>query len=194
MMQTDEDDIFGTHGRSGGVGRLQNPEGKPKEMVPRKPWHRRKSTWIIAGLAAIALLIACANGTSPAGSDPNGVVHPPNVETVTSPAPEPNAPGGATAPAAPKPVAVKGTGNVLKKIGATLNGTYELEYDASYNFLIVEFLKADGSDGAGLMESVNEYAESGDVKGSTIVHLEGVTTVKVDNTQGAWTLKFTKVG
>lgn len=97
--------------------------------------------------------------------------------------------------AAPEPqqVEVSGNNNSVAQLNATLNGMFQVEYSGSSFCLIVKFLRADGSSGAGWMEDINECAANLDTKlsGTTLVNLTDVTMVHVENTQGAWTLRFT---
>jgi hypothetical protein len=78
--------------------------------------------------------------------------------------------------------------------GTRSPGKYRVDYTASYQFLIVEFMKSDGTDGSGFMDTINEYSNSGNVSGSAVVTLTDVSSVAVSNTQGAWSITFTKLG
>lgn len=140
-------------------------------------------TWpvllIIAGLFALGCAAPSAGG--PDSPEPAQVV---TAQPTSS-------------PAVPRQtVTVKGKNNSVGQIKATLNGAFTVDYTFGSWCGIAEFLKADGSEGAGAMETVNDCAASTSekLKGSTIVHLKNVTQVKVQNTRGAWELTFTPIG
>lgn len=89
---------------------------------------------------------------------------------------------------------VNGSGNSLKQLGITLNGMYQVDYTGSSICLIVNFLKADGSSGAGFMQDINECNADGQLSGTTLVKMTDVAMVQIENTRGAWTLSFAPVG
>lgn len=153
-----------------------------------KPWH-----WVLLGV--LGLMTVCFVGVAVAGrplpKDPviPGYDNAPATGTArTGSQPPPTV-------AAPAPVTVTGKNNAAKPIGATLNGAYNVEYAFGSWCGIASFLKADGTDGARFMESINDCAGDTNAKasGSTVVHLANVTMVKVENTRGDWSLKFTKL-
>jgi hypothetical protein len=140
---------------------------------------------ILLAIFLVALVIACGGGGKGG----------------TSPSPELTAKSGGsvgTAVATPPPATVKltGAGNTVKQVGHTLDGSYRVDYAFAYFCGMAEFLKANGSDGAELMDSINECdANAGKkVAGSTVVQLHMVTMVKVSNTKGNWSLTFSFLG
>jgi hypothetical protein len=168
---------------------------------------KRRKYWII-GIAAGLVAACCIGGViSMAGGKKDGASPLPAQTTVTQqnvPVNETTTIGSTTtpqaAPPAPTTFKVEGNGNSLGDIKDTtgqrysLTGKYRVDYTASYQFLIVEFMKSDGTDGSGFMDTINEYSNSGNVSGSAVVTLTDVSSVAVSNTQGAWSITFTKLG
>lgn len=156
-----------------------NPTG-PKKSLPT--WAR----WVL-----VAVIAVCAIGFIASLGDDEETPQIQPAPTDVQPAAEPTA----DAPA-PEPVTVSGSGNALADIGATLNGRFRLDYTAGSFCIIVDFLKADGSDGGDWDSGVNECAEDTDVNasGSRVVELHDATMVQVDNTHGPWSLTLTPLG
>lgn len=86
------------------------------------------------------------------------------------------------------PVTVTGSGEQV--VTAKLDeGAYLLNYRDSDSSIIVAPVNEDGSEGSSI---VNEFKMgAGALDGSTTFHSNGVTTFRVRNTQGDWTLTFT---
>jgi hypothetical protein len=187
MMQRGEDDQFGTHGMPY-TG--NNPHQYHRVADPPK---RKFKLWHGIVLGLITLVTMCLLLTLVVGGLTTTPPPPPVQPIATTGPAAVAAPSASTAPAAPKSVAVKGKNNQVVQIGAILNGAFTVEYAFGSFCGIAQFNKADGSDGAQFMETINDCASNADEKlsGSTIVHLKDVTMVKVDNTRGAWTLKLT---
>ena len=145
--------------------------------------NRKKIIWTI-GVAA-ALIGAAACGGAPKDNDPATVVpnEVPPAATTTVEAPPPA-----------QPVSVSGQGATVTELGATLNGKFKVDYSTEGNALIVKFMKADGSDGAGLLQGINELDFDKPVAGSKVVDLTDVTMVETDNVDEKWTLTFTPLG
>lgn len=178
---------------SDGEGRLQTPVFQSPPRPPKrglKPWH-----WVVLGV--LALVTMCVVLGAVVGNRPLPVDKPvPPYETTSTT--KAGQASGVTAPpvAAPAPLNVKGKGNAVVPIGATLNGTFKVEYAFGSWCGAASFLKADGGEGAGFLEMINECADDVNHKatGSTIMHLKNATQVKTENTRGDWTLKLTPMG
>lgn len=161
------------------------------------PIKKKTPTKLIIGIfvGAFLLMWLCIGGVAFLGRDlPKDPVIP-----AFDSAPTPGSGKAGTPPntpaAPPAAITVKGKNNAVVPAGATLNGAFTVEYAFGSWCGIVHFLKADGSDGAQFFEMINECA--GDLNdkatGSTLVHLTNVTMLKVENTSGNWSLKFTPV-
>jgi len=166
-------------------------------MPQQQPPKRRAPTWLIITVSGIVGL--CCVGVAISAALPKDAKN--DAGSVTSQQPQDSAAASVavtttTKAATPpvQPVKVDGTGNEVKDIGATLNGRFKVDYSAEDSFLIVDFLKADGSDGAGLFDAINEGTGSGNVSGSKVVSLTNVTMVQTQNTEGNWSLTFTALG
>lgn len=161
----------------------------PKSAQPN--WFRRLKGWQQVGLVVAGIVAVCAIGSSiTGGNEPTPQVQPLPGASVGN---DTNPPVTEAPPA--QPVTVTGNGNNVVQVGAILNGAFTVAYSApSYDFLIVDFLKEDGTDGMSWEDmGINEYQEGG-VSGTVILHLENVTMVQASNTQGDWTLIFTPLG
>lgn len=154
---------------------------------------RRIKAWHIV-LVGVAFAIVCIAGgvmkapsTAPAPVKPGKSIAA-DPTPVLSPTPKP-------APV-PVPTLVKGNNNSAVQTGTVLNGAFTVTYSFGSWCGQVNFLKADGSSGAKFMEDINDCASSSSDKlsGSTVVHLTGVTMVKVGNTRGQWSLAFDPIG
>ena len=141
-----------------------------------------RKTLVTIGLGA-ALIVGAACGGAPKDNEPATVV-PNGASAATTEAQAPPA----------QPVKVTGTGSTVVEVGATLNGKFKVDYTTEDNAVIVKFLKADGSDGAGLLQGINELDFDKKVAGSTVVDLTDVTMVETDNIDKGWTLTFTPLG
>lgn len=203
MMQRGEDDQFGVHGmpRYPGDGAAA---ARPRETFggamfqPTQPVRvdappqRKFKLWHGVVLGLLALVTMCLLLTAVVGNPKDSA--PPQIQPIVTASVQPGQVAGApSASVAPQPVVVKGKNNQVVQIGAILNGPFTVEYSFGSFCGIAQFSKADGTDGAQFMEAINDCASNVDEKlsGSTIVHLKNVTMIKVDNTRGAWTLKFT---
>lgn len=165
----------------------------PRPAPPKrglKAWH-----WIALG--AIALSTFCLLTTALVGAvkGPGKPAIQPIATASGQPAQAP--PSSYVVPAIPVPqgITVSGKNNAVVQVGAVLNGRFNVEYSFGSWCGIASFLKADGSEGAGFMETINDCSGNPDGKlsGSTIVNLKNVTMVKTDNTRGAWSLKLTPI-
>lgn len=173
--------------------------------TPPPPTKRGLKAWHVILLSVLAVIVACTIGTailaagSKPASEPDAIDPlPVQVAPTTSAAKTgtATATAGAPAPPATNAVAVKGKGNAVVPVGARLNGAFTVDYAFGSWCGIAHFLKADGSDGAEFFEMINECASDVNAKasGSTVVHLTNVTMVKVENTQGNWSLTFKPLG
>jgi hypothetical protein len=186
MVMYDGDERHGTHTKA-----------QPRKPRKDEPVDRKTRNWITVILAALFVVTLCVVGAALVG---NATVQHPTATTsdwptnfypsqVTVGAKPPTVP-------APTPVTVKGKGNAVGPVSVTLIGAFNVEYSFGSWCGIVHFLKADGSEGSGTFESINDCSDNFETKltGSTVVHLKDVTMVKVSNTQGNWILKFTPLG
>jgi hypothetical protein len=159
---------------------------------------RRVKPWHIIGLVVLALVAACLLGTAFVGAvgglKPSAPAQVQPVATASVPVPS----GSVDVPPGPipGPVNVKGKNNSVVQVGAVLNGRFQVNYSFGYWCGIASFLRADGTEGAGFMQNINDCAGDTNTKlsGSTVVQLQNVTMVKVENTRGAWTLQFVALG
>ena len=207
MMMRNEDDAFGTSSRfppgtgnrtvgnsaqvewrSGPMYPLQTQTPTPA-TVPVKP---KKPLWIWAIIAAVIMVAIC--GIVGALASTKSTPTPQVVPIATTPN---DSLGIAPTKAAPAPpVTIAGKNNTVVPIGAKLNGAFTVDYSFGSWCGIAHFLKADGTEGQALGESINDCAADFNTKlvGKTVVHLKDVTMVKVDNTKGAWSITFTPLG
>lgn len=120
----------------------------------------------------------------------------PSNKSINSSAPASVSAPAPVSPAAPKVIVVKGKGNSVVQTPSVLKGTFELTYAFGDWCAIANFLRPDGNSGANFLEDINECANDVNAKlsGSTIVHLTGVSQVKVSNTEGDWSLTFKPIG
>ena len=158
---------------------------RPAKQKP-KAW-----LWVLVGVVALVAVCGIVGAIASAGKTPQ--VQP--IATATGEGAQ--SVGSAPAKAAPPaPIVIAGKNNTVLPIGSKLNGAFTVDYSFGSWCGIANFLKADGSNGAGLMEDVNDC--TGDFKtklvGKTVIHLKDVTMVKVDNTNGAWSLTLTPLG
>lgn len=168
---------------------MMGPSLRPKSGL--RPWH-----WL--ALAGIAMITMCIVGVAVAGrplpADPK--IPPYEAGTSTGNARSGSQEPAPVAPVAVAPIVVKGKGNAAVQVGGKLNGAFTVDYSFGWFCGIGHFLKADGSNGAQFMEDINECAADTNSKasGSTVVHLTNVSLVRVENTQGAWSLTFKPLG
>lgn len=198
-MMRSEDDEYGIHYRTIDLGR--NKEMQPNMMAPKpKRW---LSPGKIVLFSIVGVIFLCVGfGMLVSAGQPNTPAQVTAIatgEAVVGAVATPAIAGKVTVapvPAAPKPVVITGKNVAAAPIGAKLNGPFTVKYAFGSWCGIVNFLKADGSDGANFMEGINDCSGDTNSKlaGSTVVHLKDVTMVKVDNTKGSWTLTFTPIG
>lgn len=160
--------------------------------VAQTPKHRFK-LWHGIVLGVIALATICVGFTAIVGA----VKSPVNVDTPAQVAPIASS-QATSSPVASKQLVVRleGKNASVVHLPAILNGPFTVDYSFGSWCGIANFLTADGENGAGFMETVNDCASTTNEKltGSTVVHLKNVTMVKVENTRGNWTLTFRPIG
>lgn len=166
-----------------------NPTYPGYQDMPPLRKHRFK-LWHGIVLGAIALITICVGFTAVVGLMKSPVVDKP-VPAQVMPVPS----STVNVPPA-QPVTVKGKNAAVVQIGSVLNGSFTVDYSFGSWCGIANFMTADGENGAGFMETVNDCASTTDEKlaGSTVVHLKNVTMIKVENTRGNWTLTFKPIG
>lgn len=147
----------------------------------KKPLLHRPMTWVV--IAFVIILAIC--GIASRYGDANNTIAP--ITEISADAASPEVP--------PVSRVVDGNGNSVVQIGAELNGAFLVDYNASYNALIINFLNSAGDSGASWEDvGINEFAMDGPLTGQVVMHLSGVTMVQASNTEGAWSLKFTPLG
>jgi len=167
--------------------------------APKKPglktWHK-VALIVGGGLIALCLLGSFLAAVSPKPASVEQIQPVPSATTEAVAAPPAETVAAPEVPAAATQVKVSGTGNSVVQTGAVLNGGFRVDYSFGSWCGQTVFMKADGSDGAGLMENINDCSGNTDsnLVGSAIVHLSNVTMVEVANTRGGWTLTFTPLG
>lgn len=157
-----------------------------------KAWHV-----VIAGvIAGVLFAIVCIVGGVITAPSNNSTPAKPGKSTAAKPPPEPAPVLSPTPKPVPVPTSVKGNNNSVVPTGTSLDGAFTVTYSFGSWCGQVNFLKTDGSSGSKFLEDINDCASSSSDKlnGSTIVHLTGVTMVKVGNTRGQWSLTFTPIG
>lgn len=151
----------------------------PPKPEPKKP----AAVWKVIGLTFLGILFAAmvlgAIGNHQTATAYHGTV--PSNSTYDGPATPPvhKAQGG--------PVTVSGSGEQV--VTANLDeGGYTVQWRASGAAIIVEPVLTTGDEGLAL---INDGVHESGCSGSTTYRSTGVTTFKVSNDPGAWTLTFT---
>lgn len=142
-------------------------------MATRKP---------LVGMVGIAAAVAALSACSlPVDTNYHGSVGATSGAGLTPTVSTPSVPA--------YPVTISGTGEQVKTANLVATG-YTVSYQASSWTLIVEPVKADGSDGYAVINAMGSSTDGG-VTGTTTYRATGRTTFHVSNTRGPWSLTFT---